>query len=76
MKLKMGGMSHALAFMAGMKPSMPGMGSAQELAMDRAITKMGRLMGCDLIHRSQAVGKVGSSMYYIALVFRGQEAQA
>lgn len=70
-KLKMGGMSHALAKMAGMRPNMPGMGSAQHQAMDRAIAAIARMTQSTILSRWQAVGKVGSSIFYIGLVLRG-----
>lgn len=71
MKMKLGGASKALALLAGIRTQMPGMGRAQDLAINRAIGRTAQLMGAKVADRWQAIGSLGSRMYYIGLVLRG-----
>jgi hypothetical protein len=68
LKLKMGGMSAALALLAGVSMRMPGLGTAQNELIDRAIRRIATIMGGAVVRRWQANGKTGSTMRYIGLV--------
>lgn len=68
MKMNMGGMSKALSLVSGVPATMPGMGSAIEQIIDRAIKRTAAIMGAGIERRWQATGKTGSAMRYIGLV--------
>jgi hypothetical protein len=72
LKMKMGGMSAALSRLAGVKMRAPGMGRAQGDLIDRAIRRLGVMMGGRVTKRWEAVGKSGSTMHYIGLVLTGE----
>lgn len=56
--------------MAGM-----GMGRGQDWLINRAVDRIAAMMHAAVVHRWQAVGKMGSRMYYIGLVLEGRLAQ-
>jgi hypothetical protein len=67
MKMDMGGMSYSLSRIAGVRQFMPGMGSAQEQVIDRAIARTAEAMGCKIEKQWQAVSKHSSTIRYIGL---------
>lgn len=70
MKLKMGGMSLALSKLSGVSLRAPGLARAQGELINRAIQRIGGMMGGTVIKRWQATGKTGSAMQYIGLLLR------
>jgi hypothetical protein len=74
MKLKLGGMSLALSRLAGVYHWLPGLSTAQGELIDRALLRVATMMNATLIHRKQAKQKQGSTMHYIGVVMRGNEA--
>ncbi len=73
LKLKMGGMSSALAKLSGITlGNMQGLGSAQSELIDRAIRRIAQIMDGDVVRRWEATGKFGSSIRYIGLVLLGK----
>lgn len=74
MKLKMGGMSLALSLLAGIHHYLPGLGSAQNELIERALQRVGSMIGGTVIHRWEAAGKSGSAMRYIGLVIEATRA--
>ena len=78
LKLKFGGMPEALAYITGVDfRHMAGMGMArgQDWLVNRAINAIAAMMNAAVIHRWQAIGKMGSRMYYVGLVLEGQPPQ-
>lgn len=72
LKLKMGGMSRALAKLAGMQRHfLPGLGRAQDELLNRALARTATMLGGEIVRRWDATGKTGSQMHYIGLVLRG-----
>jgi hypothetical protein len=72
MKLKFGGMSNALGLVADVDfRRMAGMAKGQDWLMARAINNIADMMGARVTRRWEAVGNVGSRMFYIGLVLRG-----
>jgi hypothetical protein len=73
MKMRMGGMSHALGQLAGIRRRMPGMATSQDQVMSRATRRLAERMGATIAQQWQAIGKLGSRMYYIGLVLRSDQ---
>jgi hypothetical protein len=73
LKVKMGGLPHALRNLAGMRPGarLAGAGRAQDELIDRAIAGLCRRMNVQVLRRWQANGKTGAAMRYIGLVLEG-----
>lgn len=68
LKAKLGGLPHALAQLAGLRPSLRGGGRAYDDIIDRAIAGAARRMNCRVVKRWQARGRTGAGMRYIGLV--------
>jgi hypothetical protein len=71
MKLKLGGMSLALSQLAGVKHYLPGLATAQDELIDRALKRVAALMSGTIIRRWGASIRTGSTMHYLGLVLRG-----
>jgi hypothetical protein len=71
LKLKMGGLPHALAYLAGLNPDLPGMSRSIDLVIERAITETARRLRCRIVRRWQAKGRTGAAMLYVGLVLEG-----
>lgn len=71
MKLKLGGMSLALSQLAGVRHYLPGLATAQDELIDRAIRRIADLMHGTVVKRWQAAQRTGSVMHYIGVVMKG-----
>jgi len=71
MKLKMGGMSRALAHLASVQHYLPGLGKQQEEVINRALRQTARIMHAAVTERWQATGKTGSQLFYIGVILEG-----
>jgi hypothetical protein len=74
MKMDMGGMSLALSLVAGVSQYMAGMGAEQQRIVDRAVAHTATKMHCTIEKEWQAIGKHSSTIRYIGVVMRGNEA--
>jgi hypothetical protein len=74
MKMDMGGMSLALSLVAGVSQYMSGMGAEQQRIVDRAVAHTATKMGCTIEKQWQAIGKHSSTIRYIGIVMKGNEA--
>ena len=73
LKLKFGDMSNALAVVTGLDPrSMSGLAKGQDWLIQRAIDRLAEMLSATVVKRWQAVGVVGSRMYYIGLVLEAK----
>jgi hypothetical protein len=70
MKMKLGGMSLAMSRLAGVRHYLPGLATAQEELIDRAVTRVAAMMGGKITRRWQASQKTGSVMHYLGFVMR------
>lgn len=70
LQMKMGSVSTAFSLLAGVAPKMPGMNQAQDEVMSRAIGRLATMMRATVAQRWQAIGRKGTSMYYVGLVLR------
>lgn len=70
LKMRMGGLPHALAQLAGVAPWIVGAQRAPDL-IDRAIAEVSRRLRCRLVKRWEAQGTSGARMRYIGLVLEG-----
>lgn len=78
LKLKFGSMPETLAYIVGVdfrRMAGMGMGRGQDWLINRAVDRIAAMMHAAVVHRWQAVGKMGSRMYYIGLVLEGRLAQ-
>lgn len=73
MKMAMGGMSTGLAALIGVRPRMPGMATAHDDLINRAVKRVADLMGGVVVRRWQAQGKTGSAMRYVGVVIQQQD---
>jgi len=73
MNLRLNGMPTALKQISGFSSVVAGAGSTALHAeiIDRAITRMAKLMNCQIISRHEATGKTAARVKYIALVMQG-----
>jgi hypothetical protein len=71
LKMNMGGTSKALAKLAGIKTHMPGMGSARNDLIERALRRILDMMRAGVERRWQADGNKGSRVTYMGLVLTG-----
>jgi hypothetical protein len=74
LKLKFGSTPQTLAYIVDVDfRHMAGMGMArgQDWLVNRAIDRIAMMMNAAIVHRWQAIGKMGSRMYYLGLVLEG-----
>lgn len=72
LQMKQGGISHALAQVAGLSGKLNGLHRWQNDVLDRAIAGMATRLNVDIEARWQAERKGGASMRYCALVLAGR----
>jgi hypothetical protein len=70
MKLKRGGMSHALSVLSGARNRLPGLARAQDEVFDRALRRAVFLMGGKIVRRWEAASKQNSTMHYIGVILQ------
>lgn len=71
LKMNMGGTSRAMAWIAGVKTHMPGMGAARDDLIERALSRTVQTMRCTVSRRWQARGNKGSRVLYLGLILEG-----
>jgi hypothetical protein len=72
LKLKMGGMPHAVRELAGFRRGVPTAGRNQGEILDRTLAGLERRMGGRIVHRWEAVRPGQSQMRYLGLVLEGE----
>jgi hypothetical protein len=73
LKMNMGGASRDLAWIAGVKTHMPGMGSARDGLIEKALRRTVAKMGCKVLRRWEARGNKGSRVLYLGLILEALE---
>lgn len=68
LNMRMGATSTAFAKVAGIRAVLAGMGAERDHLIDRAVGRLGWLMGAKIERRWEAHGKFGSAMRYIGLI--------
>lgn len=68
LKMNMGGVSRDLAYIAGIRTQLPGMGAARNNLIEKALQRTVEKMGCRVVKRWEARGNKGSRVLYLGLV--------
>lgn len=74
LKLKMGGLPHALARLSGLNPNLSGAARETDEIMERALAGTAKLLRTSIVHRWEAHGRTGAAMRYYGLVLEGKAA--
>ena len=72
LQMRQGGISNALATVAGLRGKLSGLTRWQDDVTDRAIAGTAERLNCSIEKRWQATGKSGAKMRYTGLVLVGR----